>query len=514
MEILIDKIRSEIRSNKNFWKILAAIILIGASLRICGLTHQSMWLDEANGIRIAQKSFSGIISELTDDVSPPLHYLILHLWIKIFGSGEISTRLFSAIFGVLFIPAICYVGTSLFNRRIGLISAFIVSISQFHIRYSQEVRMYSMLVIVGLFSMYFLYKAATENTRSFWVGYTLFTVLTIYTHNYGTFIAISEAAFFVIYARLYKANWKKFITTQCIIIAAYLPWLIILATEQLGSPALKGWMAHTGLYHIYETFKVYSGFDLYMFNPVINVLTKWPGLALFLCCFLVGIFSIRRPGRIPIPYIEINPKLLLLLCYLFITLAIPMLISIKKPIYVPNRYSIAAWPAFPLIIGSGLSKIKNLRKLLFLLALILFFSSISLYTYYFSWVKSYDREIARLIKSKASAGDVIIYAPSWIDISIDYYIKRYLHTPIKSLGFPWRSKQEVNDGRRGRYMRSPYEIASLARSRAGSSRKIFLIRQESVTWVANMDTVKRVFDRSFMELENVKYDDMEVTIYR
>ncbi len=125
MERLLD-----IRSKRASWIILCTILALGAALRIYGLTRQSLWLDEVNGVRIAEKSFRGIISELKDDVSPPLHYFIMHAWMEIFGAGELSTRVFVCIFGVLLIPAIYYIGSSLFDHRMGIISAFIAAIGR------------------------------------------------------------------------------------------------------------------------------------------------------------------------------------------------------------------------------------------------------------------------------------------------------------------------------------------------------------------------------------------------
>jgi len=500
-----------IRSDRIFWIILCMILILGTALRIYGLAQQSLWFDEANGIRVAEMSFRGIIPELKyGDVSPPLHYFVLHIWIKIFGAGELSTRTFASIFGILLIPAVYYVGSSLFNRRVGLISAFIASITQFHIKYSQEVRMYSMLPLLGLLSMYFLYRAVTTDTKVSWVGYTLCTVLAVYTHNYGIFIAASGVVFFVIYAINQNARWRKFLIAQCVVAVLYLPWLPTLVLKHYGSPFIFGWIPHMRLYHIYETFKVYSGLGFGVFkSTIINSLIMWAGFAVFICCFLAGIFSIRKYKRIFVPYIQNNTELVLLLCYLFVTLAIPMLISIKKPIYLAGKYSISAWPAFPLILGLGVSKIRNLYGLLIILACILFVSSISLYWHYFVWVKSADRSIARFIESKATEDDLLVVVPSWIDVPVDYYLR----TPLKHLGYPERSKKEP-PGETQEPPRKPDEMVQLARSRLGGSPgKIFLIYNKYATWIVGMKDVKRSFDENFTKIESRDYGEVEVTIY-
>jgi uncharacterized membrane protein len=499
------------RSNTTFWFILCVILILGAVVRVYGLTHQSLWLDEANSVRIAEKGFRKIISELKNDTSPPLHYFMLHLWIRIFGPGELSIRTFVCLFGILLIPTIYYVGASLFSRRMGLISAFIASVAQFHVRYSQEVRMYSMLALLGLLSMYFLYRAVTSDTRASWVGYTLCTALTIYTHNYGIFIATSGVMFFVVYAITHHTKWRKFLIAQCIIAIMYLPWLPILVMSQYGSEAIVGWIPRMRLYHIYKTFKIYSGLSFSVVNPIINHLIIGAGLAVFTCCFLAGMFPIGKHGKRFVTYIQHNTELMLLLCYLFVTLAIPMLISIKKPIYLHYRYSIAAWPPFALILGLGVSKIRNLYGLLIVLLFILYVSSISLYWHHFVWIKSHDRAIAGFIESKASEDDLIVFVPCYIGIPIDYYLRM----PLKRLGYPCRSEKEpLKDTLQEEFPRRPNTIVDLARSKLGGTPgKVFLVHQESATWVANMQIVKQSFDESFTKIESKKYGNIKVTIY-
>ena len=576
----------DIRSKWGPWIILCAIVILGSVLRIYGLTKQSLWVDEAFSILTAEKGFRGIIFDLKDhSVHPPLHYFMLYGWMKLFGAGEQSIRAFPCIFGILIIPAIYYIGSSLFGRRVGLISAFIASISQFHVKYSQEVRMYSVLILLGLLSTYFLYKAATTDTKRSWTLYTLCTILTIYTHNYGIFITISGFIFLLIYAttqdtawrrllivesiigilylpwlllfimghggvsaivgRMPQAwqyyafrtlnqtlytykygiliavsgavvfsavyvitrdmRWRRFLIAHCIIAILYLPWVPI-PVRQFRSPGI-GWVPQNRLYiNIYETFKTYSSLSFNTFTPGINSFIVCLGLAVFSYCFLTGIFSIKRYKKILVPYIERNKELLLLLCYLFVTLGIPILISIRKPIYVPSRYSIAAWPAFPLILGIGVSKIRNLYTSLMVLVIIIFVSSASLYWHHFVWIKSYDRSIANFIDLEATENDLIVFVPAWTDKAIIYYLR----TPLKHLGYPWPSTRELPD-KQNKSPRKPNTMVDLARSRfEDSAGRMFFVY---ATWKLDLAVVKRLFDENFTKIRSKSYGDTEIVIY-
>lgn len=194
-----------------------------------------------------------------------------------------------------------------------------------------------------------------------------------------------------------------------------------------------------------------------------------------------------------------------------------MLISIKKPIYLASRYSMAAWPAFALVVGLGVSKIRSRQGLLIIITSILFFSSISLYWHHFVWKKGYEeRAIADFIRSKSNNNDLLVFVPSYIEAAIDYYLPK----PLKRLGYPNPCKREpVSEIRKEKLARTPYNITELAKTKLrDSSGKIFLVYLESATWVPGIDIVKKSFEDSFMKIESKKYgadfQDIEVIIYK
>ena len=129
---------------------LLAIVLVGAFLRLYHLGAQSLGADDTWSVWIAQLSIPKILQTTAADVHPPLYYFLLHYWIAYFGASELAVKLPSVIFGVLSIIVMYALGRQLFDDRAGLLGAFILAISAFNIRYSQETRMYSLLVLLGL----------------------------------------------------------------------------------------------------------------------------------------------------------------------------------------------------------------------------------------------------------------------------------------------------------------------------------------------------------------------------
>jgi mannosyltransferase len=167
---------------------LLAIVLVGAFLRLYHLGAQSLGADDTWSVWIAQLGLSKITQTTAADVHPPLYYFLLHYWMASFGTSEIAVKLLSIVFGVLAILVVYALGRELFEERAGLIGAFILALSAFNIRYSQEARMYSLLVLLGLLSMYFFIRLFRRSTPITWAGYVISTTLLLYTHVYGLFL--------------------------------------------------------------------------------------------------------------------------------------------------------------------------------------------------------------------------------------------------------------------------------------------------------------------------------------
>ena len=357
--------------------------------------------------------------------------------------------------------------------------------------------MYSLLPLLGLLSLYCLYKAVLEYKTRYWVGYGLLLTASLYTHNYGAFIAAAGTCFFIITALARKVNWKRFLIAQGLIGLAYLPWFLGVVLGQLNCSAFMGWIPRMRLGHVSQTFGSYIALPLRLFRPGLNNIILIVGAAVFLVCFAAGVFSLRKRGRLPLPYIPKQAGLVLVLCYLVVTLALPMLISIKKPIFLPYRYSIAVWPAFALLLGNGLAKLKKSAVRLTCLALILAVSLGSLYWYHFQWVKNYDREIAALIESKAGPNDFIVYAPDTLDLPIKYY----LHSRLKSIGYSRRENE-------------PENTLSQAESQLKApGAKLFLVCDPAMNWVPHLNELQGLFELHFLRIEQTKFGSKILTIY-
>ncbi len=231
---------------------LAVIIFLGLVLRIHQLTDRSLWFDEAFSWRLIQFPFLEMLQRVGLDNHPPLYFILLKVWAAIFSDSALALRSLSILFGGLTIfgtylfaleafgkdllPAGTNDGLQPHGRGIGLLAAGLVALSAFHIRYSQELRMYTMAATLAVFSSWALFRALQPPSRlGRWLLYGLFALLLAYTHYYGLFTLAAQAVFIAALI-LVRARWslpqvirdpglRHALFTAAIASVLWLPWL-------------------------------------------------------------------------------------------------------------------------------------------------------------------------------------------------------------------------------------------------------------------------------------------------
>jgi len=412
------------------WQITLLLLLIlalGGFLRIYDLGAESLWLDEAWSIHESAMSPQQIAEHANQ---PPLYFLILNFWINLFGTSEVALRSLSAIFGIISILFIYQVGSTLFNRKVGLISGLLSAISYYHIYYSQEARGYSLLLLLSLLSYLLFIEILQEDGKWHYPIYFLANLLLGYTHIYGLFIIASQIFYFLLFWNKYRAQRVKFATTVAVTIVALLP-LVPLMWGRVVSIAQRGfWIPEPNLGTIWNSLATFAGSGG---GREFILLT-------FVLLAIIGFFSIKmveNKWRWKEPLqnlsslgrsirLESIEQELLLIIWLFFPIVISFIISqFMTPIYL-TRYTIGVSPAFYLLVAKGMGNLN--RKWLFypVLIFIILLSSFGLQSYYKNDVKEQWREVANLVELNSMRNDVIIVCAGYYRLPFDYYYQGVL----------------------------------------------------------------------------------------
>lgn len=151
--------------------LVAALLLIAAGfgLRLYQLAAESLWYDELLQLDIAQGlppevgGVATIFPRLRGHAAVPLDYLLSHFWILL-GRDEGWTRLPAVMAGVLVLPVVYQLGRRWLGRPAALLLLALLALSPLHVRYSQEVRPYA-LVLLGVTLAIYGYWRLRETGR-------------------------------------------------------------------------------------------------------------------------------------------------------------------------------------------------------------------------------------------------------------------------------------------------------------------------------------------------------------
>src|SRR4051794_13140968 len=134
------------------WRVaggLLGLMIVSFFLRSTAI-HARYWIDEGLSVGIGSHHLLDIPGLLRQDGSPPLYYMLLHVWMSLFGTTEFATQAMSALFGLLCVPAAFWMGNLLMGRRVAWAAAALAAINPFLTIHSYEARMYALMVLLGI----------------------------------------------------------------------------------------------------------------------------------------------------------------------------------------------------------------------------------------------------------------------------------------------------------------------------------------------------------------------------
>jgi mannosyltransferase len=200
------------------------------------------WIDEAISVGISSHPLSQLPHLLREDGSPPLYYALLHVWIRLFGSGEVATHWLSLIFALIAVPVAYWGGASLFGRRAGVYSAVLAAAVPFVTSYAQETRMYSLLVVLSLIVAASFVHVFVERRRRYLPVFSVALAASLYTHNWALFLALATFAAYMFCVWSAPAPrrdlWRDGLIGFGVAGLLYLPWLptLLYQAQHTGAP--------------------------------------------------------------------------------------------------------------------------------------------------------------------------------------------------------------------------------------------------------------------------------------
>lgn len=171
---------------------LVILIAISAYVRTRAISG-SFWMDEGLSVGIASTPLTDIPGVLREDGSPPLYYMLLHVWMDVFGRSETAVHWLSLTAALLCIPAAMWAGWSLWGKRAGYLGAVVCALLPFLTAYGEEARMYALMALFALLAAACFVHAFVYRRRGYLIGFAVLQAAMLYTHSWGIFFGVGAA---------------------------------------------------------------------------------------------------------------------------------------------------------------------------------------------------------------------------------------------------------------------------------------------------------------------------------
>ncbi|MBI3955624.1 hypothetical protein HY339_00010 [Candidatus Gottesmanbacteria bacterium] len=382
---------------------------------------QSLWRDEAFSILVAQKPIPFILQNLTFE--PPVYYLLLHYWIKVFGTGEIAVRSLSLFGFALATVVVILWSEKLFKKHwLSWVTPILFFTNPMLVYYAFEIRTYGWYTLFAVLTLF-----AYQQNR--WRLFVLSTILGFYTHTYFLFLFAAVGLHWLTVHRRKLANPRLLIrepmvASSLLVVTAMLPWLIHIVKE--AGTLKQSWYFPVNWNLVRSVLgNMYLGYEgtpwyLWGFTPNLSLL-------------LVALFFLAVSKK------ATRTRNTIFLFAVLVPLAIVVGVSFVKPFFV-NRYLIGVTVAEVFLVAFAIESVKNrLFQKLFASCLLLFAFGFNVW-YPSQHAKLNIRAAMQEVNALKGKNDVILAQSPLIFFETIYYAGNstnvFLYNP-NAVPFPW-----------------------------------------------------------------------------
>lgn len=383
-------------------------ILLGLILKGIFLGSNSLGGDEPFSVYHSQQSLDQLFAIFKQENNPPLHFLVLHYWIRCFGISEIAVRIPSLLFSALTVLFIYRIGLRFFNLRVAVIAALLFTFSTYQVLYAHEARAYALMGFLTSVSMYYYLEIIHETKRNNWsrCWFLLANALLIYTHFFGFFVLFIQFFFLFFQPALLRKHYRFLVLFVTVMLLVYAPYMWLILTR-FSSAAGGTWVTPpSGINALYEMIRAFSN------APVTAVFTLAGSIS-----GLVLLFVQRKQ----------NPNRLatrLVLCWFYLPLLFMFIISFWIPMFL-DRYLMFVSIGFYLAVAVSTDFIfRNTRWKLLVPGLICLLFIVTVKPNKTN--KREVRETVQLVKQLENDSTLVLVAPVHFSLNFLYYYDREL----------------------------------------------------------------------------------------
>jgi len=415
------------------WCLLAAIVALGAFVRLYRISEQSVWWDDYNSIAyLSAPSLSEYLHSVTatNEMHVPLYFVAQYFWGKCIGTSPVQVRLLTVGAGLAAILLVCWLGTQVSGYTTGLTAALLLAVSPMHLFHDQSIRPYAFVVLFALISLGSFLKAFDRDEPGWWVLNFFANLLLVETHLYGILLVFSEGVCLLI---LSPERFRRVLLWSLAHMAIVLP--LVFGIHK-ASGIISGWYNDMCRAPTLGALLVdlFGDDAVALNNEILPSGETWPFvptklavllnsshwlfdgilLCLFCACFVASIWRARLHWPFSHQPNDAEPRHSRQIMILACVVVLPVLVlSVASHVWRPTtfpRYTIFATPALYVLAGDSLGQLRSRavrRGAALLLA--------GAYAYQLSWIlpastRTQWNDAIRVIESQKANDGVLLVA--------------------------------------------------------------------------------------------------------
>lgn len=417
------------------YKVELLFVLLNILLKSVCLTQYNIDLDEPYTLFYAQQTLPELFSIFKTENNPPLYFAILHFWVKIFGVGVLSARFLPMLFSSLAVGFVYKLGVRFHDSKTAIGASLLYTFSNLIIMESHEGRVYSLVVLLAVASMYYFYSSIESGAkRRDFILLTLANILMVYAHFLASLIVVLQVVCVLGIPEIRKTFFKHYLRSLLILGIAYLPYLFIFFQRFTST-------LHNGIHQP----------DLSFSGVLVSFLGTF-GNGFWSASFFVLILVLFLTDWVQKRFKNLTVFEQMTLGWFWILYPMLVVISLKLPVLSISKYIIFAVPGFFLAVMVALKYLTEghvwIRNSLLILSVALMVAGTNLNS---SLGFESSKVVAHIQKHKTDSTMVVI-APRWIDVVFAYHYDieafkdyRNLYAHLNAdMCFPISSAQEMD----------------------------------------------------------------------
>jgi hypothetical protein len=271
---------------------LLGFTVAAAVLRLWDLGTWSFWVDEAHTYRDVLMSDRAFWDSGTSRY--PMSFMLLRMMKDMFGLGpteltEQFMRIPFAFFGIASVPALAIVARGLVGRRAALLASLFLTLSPWHIYWSQNARSYSMVLFFSLAAMGTTYYGLHRRSRWQLVSAIVLCFIAGLCHPsaYAVVAALLLYIGVMVYVRRDARHWigGKWAPLVLLVLVTLLALLILPILRH----SLNVKQSEFSLFHLIQTLVYYVGIPMLVAagGGMLVLFDRGARSAAFLTCMMI-----------------------------------------------------------------------------------------------------------------------------------------------------------------------------------------------------------------------------------